>query len=749
VKGAAWCRRHSDVVDAWLHELFAAAGGDRREVALVAIGGYGRAELCPASDIDVMLLHDRRVDASSFAPSVWYPIWDAGWHLGHSVCTVRAALRLASDDLDTATALLSARHVAGDASLTDELASRARTQWQQAGRRWLAALAQRVEERHATAGEVGFEVEPDLKNGRGGMRDVHALRWAEHAHAVLFDGDDDALAPAYDTLLAARVELQRATGRSSNVLTHQEQTTVAAALGYRDTDDLLHRLSDAARTIAWTSDDTWRRVRATLAGPRGRSSSVREVGHGVVVRDGELHADGDLSDPVQVLRVGALAASLDVPIDRATLEALARHGAPFAARWPAEGRALLEQLLLAGRPTIAVVEAFDQRGLWERFVPEWSNVRARPQHDPYHRFTVDRHLLETVANVSSSHRSVARRGLVAVAALVHDLGKGSGQDHTAAGVALAAAITERLGYAPDERALVQRLVQHHLLLADVASRRDIGDPVTVARVADAVGSVDVLHALALLTEADSMATGPAAWTPWKARLVEQLVTAVEHHLRGDAVIVPAGAAWPNDDDVRALRARGRGVDVEGDVVTVVTDDRPGVFSRVAGALALRGLDVLEATAHSTDDGLALQRFRVLDAVRDETPWPDVVDDVMRALDGRIALEARLAERARAYARGGAAPTAAHVTVTFDDDASTDATVIDVHATDGIGVLYRITRALADLDLDIRAAKVQTMGARVVDAFYVRDRTGAKVTDTAVRAEIERAIVHNLCRTLWM
>ena len=293
LSGAAWCEAYTGLVDQWLAALFDAASPPASGVALVAVGGYGRSELCPSSDIDVMLVHDKRVDVRDLAERIWYPIWDEGLKLGHSVCTVRQALSLAGDDLDTATALLSARLVAGDERVVTELGERAHAQWRGGARRWLEELARRVDERHASAGEVEFLLEPDLKEGRGGMRDVHALNWAEAARSVLFVNDELALDAAYGVLLDARVELQRATGRSLNVLTRQDQKAVASALGARSAEELMRRIARSARAIAWISDDTWRRVRAELRGPSGRAGRVQLLGHGVVEREGEIHLEDD------------------------------------------------------------------------------------------------------------------------------------------------------------------------------------------------------------------------------------------------------------------------------------------------------------------------------------------------------------------------------------------------------------------------------------------------------------------------
>ncbi|HET7487144.1 MAG TPA: [protein-PII] uridylyltransferase [Acidimicrobiales bacterium] len=745
--GTAWCAAHSALVDDWIAGLLAdAAGLDAEGVALVAVGGYGRSELCPQSDIDLMLVHAGRRDVGQVAERVWYPIWDRGLHLGHSVCTVKEALALAADDLDTATALLSTRPVAGDGDLAGRLAVAARAQWEKQWRRMLTELGARVDTRHEAAGEVAFRLEPDLKEGRGGLRDVHSLRWAEQAHRVILEHDDATLSAAYDVLLDARVELQRLTGRPGNVLALQEQAAVARALGRSGDDELMAAVAEAARTIAWTSDDTWRRIRSALQGPLGRlNRRTKDLGGGVVVRDGDVHlaADADAGDPCVLLRAAAAAAAHDGVIDRPSLERLAAGAGDPPVPWPASMRALFVELLAAGPRAVDVVESLDQRGAWARVLPEWQAVRARPQRNAYHRFTVDRHLLEAVANASVLAGRVDRPDLLLVGALLHDIGKGQPGDHTEAGVRMVRVIASRMGFPPEDVDTLAFLVAQHLLLPEVAGRRDLDDATTIERVATAVGSTARLALLAALTEADARATGPAAWGPTTAALVAQLVERVAHVLAGGDVEVVTVPQFPSPAHLARLAEPGRHVEAKGGVVTVVSDDRPGTFSRVAGVLALHGLTVVSASAWSSDGGRALSEFRVVDPVRRETPWAKVAADVERGLDGRLAIPARLAERARSYARKRPAPPAVAVAVTFDDDASADLTVVDVHAPDRPGVLYRITRALAEMDIDIRSARVQTLGHQAVDAFYVRDRNGQPLTDPLLRAEIERALLHGL------
>src|SRR5581483_3885352 len=307
-----------------------------------------------------------------------------------------------------------------DGDLATALAAGARRQWERGAKRWLSELAERVAARHARAGEVAFLLEPDLKEGRGGLRDVHALEWAVATKRLLFEPDQVALDSAYAVIADARVELQRRTRSTSNRLALQDQDAVAAALDYADADALMHAVSSAARTIAWASDDLWRRIGSSLRGPIGRTvRRDRVVRPGIVLRDGEVLVEpgprADDGGATLVLQAAAAAA---------------KEGAPFAR----PSRDALGELLLAGRAAIGVIETLDQIGVWLRLLPEWAHVRSRPQRNAYHRFTVDRHLVETAANAAALAGRVDRPDLLAVGSLLHDIGKGLPGDHTEAGM---------------------------------------------------------------------------------------------------------------------------------------------------------------------------------------------------------------------------------------------------------------------------------------------------------------------------
>ncbi len=747
--GRAFCDSYGRVVEAWLRSLWDAAVGSGPSagagMALVAVGGQGRGELCPQSDLDLLLLTSRGVDPSAVADGLWYPIWDEGMKLGHAVRSVRDTLALASDDLETATALLSARHVAGDAELTGELAEKARLNWQRKGRKWLEVLTTSVENRHAAAGEVAFDLEPDLKEGRGGLRDVHALAWARAAGADVDARLIAELRGHHDELLAVRVELHRASGRPGDLLTLADQDAVALRLGVLDADALMTKVSVAGRAIAWSSDESWHEIATSLDASRfGRFRRDRSIGDGLVVRDGRVALDDESSpvtDPVSVLRVAVAAARVPTRMSVATLEAL--QGAPdLEDPWPEEARELLVQLLESGSGAIPVVEALDRWGLWVRLIPEWEPTRSKIQRNALHRFTVDRHLLEAASEASRLGAST-RRDLLALAALLHDIGKGYSGDHSVVGEQLAVAICTRIGFEPDDVAMIGHAVRHHLLLPDVATRRDLDDPATVELVAATVQTPERLALLRAVSEADGLATGPLAWSDWKAQLVDQLTNRTSRLLSGGRTDEVVADPFPTESQRRLLSKGGVQLQADGDTITVVCPDRPGVFHRVAGVLALHGLDVIGAAIHS-EDGMALDEFRVESGPGGMIQWERVGDDVVKVLEGRLAIQARLDERIRTH-RARRRPGIHQLghAVRFDNEASADATVLEVVGADSMGLLYRLTRALTDLDVDVRTAKIHTMGADVVDTFYVVSATGVKIDDVEHQDEIRRALLHAL------
>ena len=735
-----------EATDEWIREVWTRAVEDvkvSKRVALVAVGGYGRGELAPFSDLDIMLIHDGAKNIDDLASKIWYPIWDSGLKLGHSVCTVKQATELAKSELDAATALLSVRLLAGDESLANELSIEGVKTWKAGASNRLPQLMQRVRDRQQDSGEVAFLLEPNLKEGYGGLRDIHALIWAEAAGVEISRSDRDALDAGRDVLMAVRVALHRHVGRAVEVMHLEDQDAVASLCGYRNADALVAALSNAGRSVSWVGDEVWARV----ASAKTKPVADQLLAPGVIMHLGEIHLDETVdpaTDPTLLLRVAASAARHKARIDRPTLDRLAQSCPPMPSPWPVGAIDDFVGLLLTAHDAIPVLEALDQRGLWVKVLPEWAPNRSKPQRNAYHRFTVDRHLWEATANAATWADRVARPDLLVLGALFHDIGKGYPGDHTEVGVTMVERIGPRLGLNADDTQMLCAMVKHHLLLPDVATRRDLADSATIMMVADEVKTPLVLDLLHGLTEADSLATGTAAWGTWKAELVSDLVRRV-HLVLGGAEVEEA--QWRLFPDAEVLEMMAGGTVTFGlsdDSVTVVSPDRPGTFSRVAGVLALHGLGVLGAQAHSDEQGMAASQFRVIVPSHGPIEWQPIVQNLTRALNGELAIEARMAERAKTYRRKRrSAGELAPPRVTFFDEASSNATVIEVRAPDQHGILHRVTKAMAEVGLDIRHATVQTIGDEVVDAFYVRTSGGSKLTDKFHRQEVERAILFSL------
>jgi [protein-PII] uridylyltransferase len=789
-------------------------------VAVVAVGGYGRGDVSPHSDIDLLVLvDDRRRPSPEDLRGLLYPLWDAGFQVGHAVCSPKEAIERAKGDLEAATSLLEARLVAGPVGLMDEMTGRRRRWLERDGRRLARRLLEVTAERHLRVERAGWVLAPDLKQDVGGLRDLHAVGWLAAVAGWPRPAGRPELVRAGELLLAVREALHGQTRRKTDRVRADLQPAVAKALGLDGedaTDRLMAAVHTAARTVEYLAAVETRTLAERLLGGPRRSGLVRRLEPGGIrLEDGLLVADptqATASNPagngpgavaqdpeaevLLALRLLAVRARTGRQIARPTLTWLEQtfDRAPLEA-WSEPLRAAF-LTVLRGPEAVAACELLDHVGGWAVLLPEWAPVRGRVQHDPWHRYTVDGHAFAAAAEVSrllERDERAARTAEAAgdldalyLAAIFHDIGKGSGEDHSVAGELLTRRALARMGLGDDELEEVAVLVRHHLLLVETATRRDLDDPSVVEGVAAALGSRRRLRLLHLLTVADGLATGPAAWNDWKGTLVADLAARVLHVLeRGTA---PA----PGDPEALAARVEavrpalagqaarllatlpdsyrstltttdagelaeelelladppGPGavryrVDPSGDghgLVTVCAADRPGTLARTTGVLALHRVSVLRAHVWSTSDGLALQRFAV------EAPaslaWERLGADLDAAWAGRLAVEARLERKARDYRPP--APVEPDVRVLPDESAHS--TVVEVRAADALGLLHALAAALGDLDLDVRVAKIDTLGDRVVDTFYVRSPWGAKLSHDQAD-ELTLAIRHRTGRLL--
>jgi [protein-PII] uridylyltransferase len=746
------------VVDDWLGGLLAdAVGGtpppkQRRGsppprtgtdgLALVAVGSLGRRELPPHGDVDLVLVHEERPEIAAIADALWYPIWDAGVRLDHSVRSVTEAVSVASTDVKAGLGLLDVRLVAGDADLVARLRTATLASWRQAASRLLPGLRDLRRDRARQLGELAFLLEPDIKEAYGGLREGQVLRAV--AAAQLGDEPTAELEAAYAFLLDVRDELQRRSGRPNDVLVRQEQRPVAAALGLADEDALLREVSLAGRRLAFVADETWRRVEAALVRrPRGRYRRVRRepLADGVVRQGDEVVLARDAkpaADPGLLLRAAAAAAQTDLLLSPYTLKVLAVHSPPTPEPWPAEIRWSFLRLLASGRAAVPVLEQLDQEGLLSRLMPEWDRVRSLPQRHPWHRFTVDRHLVEAAAAAAELTRDVDRPDLLLVAALLHDIGKGWPGDHSEVGEPIAAAIAERMGFSAADVATLAVLVRHHLLLPATATRRDIDDPATVDRVAETIGKdpavLQLLHALA---QADGAATSASAWSPWKAHLVAALVARVQAKLGGSAVPDPEPVLTPTEPQVTGAVTVGIADVADGQQVTIGAPDRPGLLSVCAGVLALNQLDV-RAAKMSVESGHGTGVFAVRPRFG-RAPVPEILADGVRAaLEGTLPLADRLRQREADYRQNGARPAPPRISWHNGEVSGAATGIVEVRAGDRAGLLYRLTAAIAEEGLDVTSARIETLGGDAVDSFYVCNPSGNPV-EPEQRERVDRAL----------
>ena len=766
----------------------------RSSVAVVAVGGYGRGELSPHSDVDLLVLvDDRRRPGPEDLRGLLYPLWDAGFQVGHAVCSPKEAIERARGDLEAATSLLEARLVAGPAGLMDEMTGRRRRWLERDGRRLARRLLEVTAERHLRVERAGWVLAPDLKQDVGGLRDLHAVGWLAAVAGWPRPAGRPELVRAGELLLAVREALHGQTRRKTDRVRADLQPAVAKALGLDGTDgvdQLMAAVHTAARTVEYLAAVETRTLAERLLGGPRRSGLVRRLEPGGIrLEDGLLVVDTPVAEPAPG-RTRPPAPDAEVLLAMRLLAARARTGRQIARptltwleqtfdRTPLEGwseplRAAF-MTVLRGPEAVGACELLDHVGGWTVLLPEWAPVRGRVQHDPWHRYTVDGHAFAAAAEVSRLLEQDERAAGTAeaagdldalyLAAVFHDIGKGSGEDHSVAGELLTRRALARMGLDADELEEVAVLVRHHLLLVETATRRDLDDPSVVEGVAAALGSPRRLRLLHLLTVADGLATGPAAWNDWKGTLVADLAARVLHVLeRGTApgpgdpealarkveaahpalagkaarLLATLPDSYPSAVDVDELAEElelladppGPGgvryrIDPSGDghgLVTVCAADRPGTLARTTGVLALHRVSVLRAHAWSTSAGLALQRFTV------QAPatlrWERLGADLDAAWAGRLAVEARLERKARDYRP--LSPVEADVRVLPDESAHS--TVVEVRAADTLGLLHALAAALGDLDLDVRVAKIDTLGDRVVDTFYVRSPWGAKLSD---------------------
>jgi [protein-PII] uridylyltransferase len=724
-------------------ETYQAVGGPLVGVALVAVGGYGRGELAPHSDLDLVLVHSDDLALGEWAERLWYPFWDSGVRLDHSVRSFGQMLEASAADLKVALGLLDLRHLAGDPNLTLRLRATVLAAWRREARERLPALHELVASRHRIVGELAHASVPDLKEAEGGLRDATVLKAL--VATWLVDVPHADLERSRLALLDVRDVLHTSAGRPTDRVAPESWLPVAQGLRLPDAGVAQRHVRELGRRITHLSRLTWRRADALVARPTSVTGPRRPVltplAPGVALSAGEVVLDararpGD--DPLLLLRAAAEAAERDVVLAPATAARLVREAAPLPEPWPREARQLLVRLLAAGRGLLEVWETLEETGALAKILPEWERIRLLPHASEIHRFTVDRHVVETCIEASALIRQVARPDVLMVAALLHDIGKGGLTEHSVAGEPLARQIATRLGFESDSVELIALLVRRHLLLAQLATTRDPDDPATVRELTDRVPSQEALSLLAALTQADARAASPKAWTSWRAGLVSTLadraLAALVAHAAGVSPPRISEPELPVPPEVRRVpRAVSLSVESvdDGSRLTVVSGDRVGLLADVAASLALQRASIRGARAWNQEDvGLSV--------------W-DVADEHLDPAVLRQRLEAIVEGRLQPGDRLRPSSTELAPTVVVRPEASVSATVLEVRAADRPGVLYLVLAALARLGITVRSAHVDTLGPQAVDVFYLQEADAGALSERraadaahAVRAALDPA-----------
>jgi [protein-PII] uridylyltransferase len=754
----------TDLHEFWLtvHAAQAGIGADTTGIALVAVGGLGRRELVPYSDLDLLLVHDGKNGGriEKVAEQLWYPLWNSGVGLDHSVRTVSEAISVAADDLRTAMGLLDARHLAGDTELTRVLADSAREAWRTGVRRRVDDIVDSARARWQRSGEVAHWVEPDLKHGRGGLRDLAMLDAL--ALAQLVDRPSGEVSQARKLLLDTRTELRRIAGRPRDVLMPQDGDEIAAVLGIGDRFALARALSGAGRAVAYALDVAFRAIQPSrqarkVLGVLRRQPLRRPLAEGVVLNGDEVTLARDVDpgkDPGLLLRVAAGAARTGRPIAPGTLTRLGESAPEPRAPWPSDVRQELVSLLGAGEGLVDVIEALDRTGLWARLFPEWGAVRDLPPRDAAHVWTVDRHLVQATANAAKLVTRVSRPDLLLIGAVLHDIGKGRDQDHSVVGAALATQVGERLGLPAPDVATLSAMVRHHLLLPHTATRRNIEDEATVQRVVDTLDGdpvlLELLHALA---EVDSLATGPGVWTDWKASLVADLVARARRLMAGERHEPPAPLTDEQKTLAATVAASGKPdimVVPSGQsfaTITLVAPDRPGLLSRAAGVLALHSLKVHAAELRS-HAGAAVDVFSVSPRFGALPDAGLLREQFTRAVSGSMPLAEKLAAKERDYASEQDDPPEARV-LWFDDEADggteSKDVVLELRAADRLGLLHGVAEALERCGANVLWARAMQVGGTAISSFSLASTSPANgdTSSETWRKEIEQAVL-NAC-----
>ena len=820
------------------HVYYAQNPSSAERLAVVATGGYGRGELAPGSDIDLLFVRPYKQTAwgESVIEFILYMLWDLGLKVGHATRSLPECVRLGKQDITIRTALLEARYLWGDAALYEELRKKF---WSDiatgSGQDFVEAKLAERDQRHARQGESRYLVEPNIKEGKGGLRDLQTLYWIGKylyrvqdaadlvEHGVFTKDEYKTFQKAEAFLWNVRVRLHYLVGRAEERLSFDVQPALAAALGYQDAEKprravegfmrayflVAKDVGDLTRIFCAALEEQHRKPRPSLRSILPGFLKPRTSADEFYVENGRLTANPAIfrQDPVNLLRVFQIADEKSVDIHPDALRTITRSLDLITddlRRDPKANAALLAMLTSRHNPERAM-RLMNEAGVLGRFVPEFGHAVGLMQFNMYHHYTVDEHLIRAVGNVASIERGehkedhplaseivkrIKSREVLYCAILLHDIAKGLPGDHSDVGAAIAGSLCPRLGLSANDTQAVAWLVKNHLVMSDTSQRRDVSDPKTVRDFVAIVQSPEMLRLLLVLTVADIRAVGPGVWNGWKGQLLRELYYASEHMMTGGDQAPARGArvaaakealalrladltpqqreraltrhydnywlAFEGDEQERHARMMAR-ADAEGELlaldattnsfraiteIVLYTPDHAGLFSQLAGAIAMSGGTIVDAKAFTTSDGFALDVFSVQDAEGEAFEDKERLGRLRQSIEKTLRGEVwpRRALNARRPARSRANAFKIRPRVHFDNEASQIATVVEVECLDRPGLLYDMTQALFESGLSISTSMIATYGERAVDVFYVRDGFGHKISHPDRLAAVEARLM---------
>ena len=825
VSGYALVRKHSDFIDHHLADSFAKNVSAAEGFALVALGGYGRQELFPFSDIDLMLVYDpaSKDKLESLIEAILYPLWDTGLEVGHATRTLDECLADAAEDFFFRVAMLDARLIAGSEALFGKLTERYRAVYIEGKRQeFLDDMLEQRLKRECQYGRHTYLLEPHIKESCGGFRDIQSMLWTAH---VIFGLNDLAslheagllsqeelkrFEKAQDYLVRIRNRLHYVSGRKNDQLFFEHQEEMAKAFGYANARDMLaveHFMREVyahMQTISVTTDLFFEHVEEVLGNEDGQKAA-RKLEPGIEQRHNKIHLQGlDFAGNKAKLfmRLFYQSARTGTPLHYRTRKTITANLSLVDEKFRKSRRnEKIFLAILAAPGSFRVLEEMLDTGFLTAYLPELAKVESLAQHDVYHVFTVDRHLLQTVGELEKLRQEeshvfavVSSPQILFLAGLLHDIGKGMGHGHAERGADLSRQIGARLGLEADKIDILDFLVRNHLFLSHTALRRDLEDEEFIMRCAGRVNTTEKLAMLYLLTIADARATGPTVWNDWKGALLLELYLKIallldrssfsqHEQARGTELgaqwirekvkeLLPAGVhpdlnQLPDDylinfppevickhiEYTRSLVSRDvlffHEESQESWTLLLITRDRPGLLSRVFGVLSLHNLNVLAAQIFTWTDGTAVDALEVNSAIGehyDGQQWEDLEMDLNLAINQRLGIEHRLQRKpARLGGAHGQSEYRLRAKVEIDNQDSEKFTVIEVYANDRIGLLYDITRSLSDFGLSIYRARIGSRSDQAVDVFYILDRNGKKVSDKRFQEEIKMELLHAVSR----